>query len=89
MSDKWIAKTIRAMVSLGAEMVTDEEFGIRKEICKGCEHYGDVTVLPGVTMKGCLLCGCPTETKARFKRHFSYKKMKVVDTECPQKKWIS
>ncbi len=92
MSDKWVTESINRMVALGGERVSEAEYLERVEICKNCEFWGKVSPLPFIELDGCTLCGCPTETKPRFKNYFSVSKLKIVDAECPHpdgNKWLN
>ena len=69
------------IITGGGELVSSEQYRQRLEVCTKCPNAGDVTPLPGITVQGCTLCGCPFRTKLKTKTHL--KKLKRVITKCP------
>ena len=63
-----------SLVKQGGVKVKEEEFEKRLKICQGCDYKGKVKPIPkpGGQRKeydGCKICGCPFDTKLRFKYH--------------------
>lgn len=78
----WFKDTIFELVRLGGEEVVEEHFAKRVQACNACPHVGDVNPLPGIVARGCTLCKCPLDTKARLWTYFSPTKLKVVPSRC-------
>ena len=82
-----LAKTIiTGLVALGSELVENDEYLSRLDICNGCEKQGNV-IVKGLNIKGCTVCNCPFSTKPRFKTHFSSIEGKIIETKCPINNW--
>lgn len=62
---KWVAKRMSSFILTGAKFVSEEVFEKRMDACNSCEHKGKVMPVPGFSMDGCTLCGCPFITKNR------------------------
>lgn len=85
--ESFITETVLTLIEAGGELVEEKEFLRRKEICNGCKFLGTVTPLPLLSMQGCTLCGCPTETKGRTKIYFNINEGKLVEATCPINLW--
>jgi hypothetical protein len=78
---KWVDKRTLELVKKGGIKVSDEEYERRLQICKGCDKRGMVKPLKNIPeMEGCTECGCPFETKLKFKYHFLTNVEKIT---CP------
>ena len=93
-SDKWIEQVINKGLKFGGTMVTEEHYQERVKICKGCPDYGMVRVpnmeggIPKISKTpGCTRCGCPTATKPRWEKYFSWLELRIKKAECPDQKW--
>lgn len=80
---EFVEDAILEVIELGGELVDDETFEKRKEICKGCEHFGKVKPLPFVKMDGCTICKCPIKTKGKTKNYFSPEAGRIIKATCP------
>lgn len=80
----WIKNTLFDLIREGGTLVSDEVYEKRATACKGCIHFGEVEPLPKIVAPGCMLCGCPLETKARMLNYFSPSKMGMKLSACSQ-----
>ena len=71
------------MIRAGGQTTTDNHAQARIAVCEVCQHYGQVQPIPGLVMPGCLICGCPSLTKAHMKTYFSISKLGLRVSECP------
>jgi len=82
-SDNFVINAaLEAIKALGGELVDDDTFGRRRQVCESCPLYGEV-LFKGLNLKGCSVCSCPLETKGRTKKYYSFSALKVIDTKCP------
>ena len=64
---KYALDKLIKFIKVGGKTVTNEQAEARKDVCKGCEFFGEVEPLPKLKMDGCQKCGCPSATKAHMK----------------------
>jgi hypothetical protein len=86
----WVVGMINEVVELGGSLVDEITYEKRKEICQGCEHFGEVRPLFFAKLEGCTKCGCPLATKPRFKEYFSPEEGRLIQAICPHEngnKW--
>lgn len=81
--DNWVINMINTGLRYGGEQVTEDHYQARADICKGCDYIGEVLLPDFSKVQGCTLCGCPTQTKPRWRKYFSFKELKIVEAVCP------
>lgn len=91
-SHKFIENTVLGYVKFGGSLVEEDHYQARLKVCKGCEHFGTVRPIKGldIEMDGCKICNCPSTTKPRAFKYFSFKKLRIVKAICPDEtgnKW--
>lgn len=64
----FILKNLSELIADGGVPVDEKVFLKRKSICEACPYFGQVTPVPGISVKGCTLCGCPLQVKARMEK---------------------
>jgi len=81
-------EAINAGVALGGQQVTEKHYHARVDVCMDCPNWGHVP-LPGTggfkVTAGCKICKCPTATKPRWEKYFSFHKLRIVEAKCPDK----
>lgn len=86
----FVEEAIQFYLKFGGSLVTEEQYQERVAICKACPKFGKVSIIliNGVAQTdGCTECGCPTATKPRAYKYFSFYKPGMVKAECPEQLW--
>lgn len=83
--ESWVEEFINYALKFGAELVEEDHYKARAEICNSCPYQGEV-FLSNMTAKkviGCTICQCPTKTKPKYKKYFSFAKLRIIEASCP------
>lgn len=83
--ESWIIDAINMVVKLGGELIEEDHYQERLKICQECDHFEEVPIsdLSKQTLMGCGICKCPAATKPRYKKYFSFSKMRIIEAKCP------
>ena len=64
---RWVTQQLLEHLFKGSVLLNPEQFEERKQICQGCDRFGNVEPIPYLILPGCLECGCPLDTKGKMK----------------------